>query len=544
MRIREYFSIFLFALTFLAMAPAVAFGNNLDIANISLESQSTGNGTWDIEFDISWDNSWCESGAQCNGDAGNATNNWDAAWVFAKYSVYSGGVWGPWTHCKLKTSGHTEPSGSQIDTGTTDGVGMGVFIYRDGAGTGSNNWDNARIVWHYDADSVADDALLKVQVFGVEMVHVPEGSFYVGSGGTESGSFTDGSWVSGATIPFQITSEGAITIAASVGNLWGTSTSGNNTIGGAGTLPAAFPKGFAPFYMMKYEVTQKQYVDFLNTLTRDQQEARVADHATNSYYSMSGTEYVNYRSGIRNPASIPAAPGVVTFGCDLDGITTHNDTKGDGTFNESNDGQWVAANYLSWADLAAYADWAALRPFTELEYEKAARGPDSPSANVYAWGSASFDGDCPSYGLSGTTSGQADEDVDDNCNLNHTSNTVDGPYRGGIYAKAATTRAQAGAGYYGIMEFSGNLYERPVSVGEATVGRLFDGTHGNGALTAAGAADASTWPGTTATGSGRRGGSWKSGPPVGYRLSYRGLAAGVDSTRSSDYGGRLCRTSE
>ena len=32
--------------------------------------------------------------------------------------------------------------------------------------------------------------------------------------------------------------------------------------------------------------------------------------------------------------------------------------------------------YISWPDLLAYADWAALRPITELEYEKAARGVD------------------------------------------------------------------------------------------------------------------------------------------------------------------------
>ena len=34
--------------------------------------------------------------------------------------------------------------------------------------------------------------------------------------------------------------------------------------------------------------------------------------------------------------------------------------------------------WLSWADSAAYMAWAGLRPMTELEYEKAMRGPRRP----------------------------------------------------------------------------------------------------------------------------------------------------------------------
>ena len=45
---------------------------------------------------------------------------------------------------------------------------------------------------------------------------------------------------------------------------------------------------------------------------------------------------------------------------------------------------------LSWPDLCAYADWAALRPMTELEYEKACRGPNNPVLGEYAWGNTSI----------------------------------------------------------------------------------------------------------------------------------------------------------
>jgi formylglycine-generating enzyme required for sulfatase activity len=37
-----------------------------------------------------------------------------------------------------------------------------------------------------------------------------------------------------------------------------------------------YPVGFRGFYTMKYEISQVQYRDFLNTLTRAQQQERVA----------------------------------------------------------------------------------------------------------------------------------------------------------------------------------------------------------------------------------------------------------------------------
>ena len=42
-------------------------------------------------------------------------------------------------------------------------------------------------------------------------------------------------------------------------------------------------------------------------------------------------------------------------------------------------------------DLVAYLDWAALRPMTELEYEKIARGSaEAIVPGEYAWGSTSI----------------------------------------------------------------------------------------------------------------------------------------------------------
>ena len=101
--------------------------------------------------------------------------------------------------------------------------------------------------------------------------------------------------------------------------------------------------------------------------------------------------------------------------------------------------------------------------------------------------------------------------------------------RVGAFASGGTTRAQAGASYYGIMELSGNLLEVTVSLG-AKAGRSYTGLHGNGNLFRDGSADVDYWPGingnnsptvansnttfagvtgvTMAAGSGRRGGCY------------------------------------
>ncbi|MEI6436578.1 MAG: hypothetical protein WCP32_17260, partial [Bacteroidota bacterium] len=61
--------------------------------------------------------------------------------------------------------------------------------------------------------------------------------------------------------------------------------------------------------------------------------------------------------------------------------------------------------------------------------------------------------------------------------------------------------------YYGIMEMSGNVCERPITVGNAT-GRNYTGNHGDGMLNSSGFADAASWPDATGVGAGFRGGGW------------------------------------
>jgi formylglycine-generating enzyme required for sulfatase activity len=342
------------------------------------------------------------------------------------------------------------------------------------------------------------------------MVYIPQGSFSVGDGTTTNvkGQFRNGS----TNTPFTISSETALTLGSTTnGNLANNNALGmftaddfNNTT--TQTLPAAFPKGFNAFYGMKYEISQQGYVDFLNTLTRAQQNTRTATSlasgttSVTNRYVMANSSTLQFRNGIRCDGTINGtAP--ITFYCDL---------SGNGTGGESADGQWLACNYLNYMDVSAYLDWSGLRPMTELEFEKACRGTLTPVAGEYAWGSTSITraANITSGGMVSETSNTANANAVYNNNAN-----VQGPMRVGVFATGSSTRVQSGAGYYGMMELSGNLWERPVTVGNTT-GRSFTGLHGNGALSTNGNANETAWPGlssgevTGATGAGFRGGGW------------------------------------
>jgi formylglycine-generating enzyme required for sulfatase activity len=483
--------------------PLSLFANNLNIDNVELTGQNTSADYTMVQFDISWDNSWR-----------NAVN-WDAAWIFVKYRVSAG----EWRHAYLDTddSYHTAPTGSVINTGITGSYAPGVFIYRDVNGSGSNNWNNVQLRWNYGDNGLDDNDLVTVKVFAIEMVYVPQGAFDLGdaTGGSTTDHFYDAG--NGNGQPFRVTTQGAITTSASgAGNLWA---SGSID---AGTSDTNFPTGYNDFYCMKYEITQEQYVDFLNTLTRTQQNTRtetdISGTSITNRYVMSNYSMVMYRNGIRCDATLPAS-GPITVYCDI---------YGDGIYNEDNDGQNIACNFLTWMDGCAYADWAGLRPMTELEYEKTCRGDQAAVAGEYAWGNSNIY--ASGYTLSNRNyyneviNGQPSSTG--NASYETTTHQI-GPLRVGIFALTSTTREEAGASYYGIMELSGNLSECTVIIGNSD-GRAFSGNHGDGELSTNGNATETSWPGlisgevTGSSGAGRRGGFWDgnaSGLHVSDRIS-------------------------
>ena len=477
---------FLFSILCLFLPINTAEANNLAVSAVSVESVSLGQTTAKVQFDISWDNSW------------RTSINYDAAWVFIKYSTNAGVSW---NHATLKAGG-TNPADFSGGSGTALDIIVpadkkGAFLRRSAFGSGNVSASSIQFVWDYGTDGVIGTSTVRVKVFAIEMVYIPAGSFYIGSGGSETAAFYT---YPTTTNPYLISSESAITVGTSSGNLYYPST----TYGGdqSGPIPEDFPKGYAAFYIMKYEVSQGQYVDFLNTLTSTQASARYPNNNGNYRHTISGS-YPNYS------ASRPDR----------------------------------ACNYLSWADLCAYADWAALRPFTELEFEKAARGPSVPTPNEYVWGNTNI---TQAVTISGTEDGtETITTTGANCNYGSATfsggDAGQGPLRCGIFATGSSTRISSGGSYYGVMELSGNLWERPVSVGNST-GRVFTGLHGDGVLSGSGYADVTNWPGSDATGGGYRGGYWNNDASR-VRTSDRNSAANTNSGRSDNYGARAARTS-
>jgi formylglycine-generating enzyme required for sulfatase activity len=472
---------------------------------VTLTGQNTADDYILVQFDLSWDNSFRDD------------VNWDACWVFVKFKV--GGIWNPAT---LNTSGHTAPGGSTIDTPSD---GTGIFIYRSANGTGTFSLTGVQLRWNYGTDGLADNLVsVTVKVIAIEMVYVTEGPFAAGDGMSDASQFT----------LTTINTADATVAPSGSGSLGGEA--GGYPTGQTAPDNSTWPNGYNAFYCMKYEITQEQYVDFLNTLTYTQQATRTAVAPNSATGTKAMTIGTVYRNGIEIQTPGVASTTSAVYGCDY---------TADGTYNQGDDGQNVACNHLSWADGAAYADWAGLRPMTELEYEKACRGHNQAAvAGEYAWGTATIASSAYTLSLSGgagegiatnysTTAG--------NCSYSTTDGSIDGPLRVGIFAAhgSNTGRMTSGAAYYGIMEMSGNLWERPVTIGNAT-GRVFTGIHGNGALDANGNADASNWPGTNALGAGFRGGSWIN-VATSVRVSGRGSAANTNSNRNNNNGFRCVR---
>jgi len=458
----------------------MSVANNVSVSSVTLTGQNAADDYMLVQFDLSWDNSFLDA------------VNWDACWIFVKFRVGSG----DWNHATLNTSGHTAPSGSTIDTPSD---GKGVFIYRSANGTGTFSLTDVQLRWNYGTDGVADDATVTVKVFAIEMVCVPTGAFAAGSGGSENSCFT----------LTTINTGDATTAPTGTGGFSGSAEGGYPT-GQTTPANAGWPNGYSAFYCMKYEISQGQYADFLNTLTATQDGNRFPDNNGNYRHTIGGS------AGSRS-AGRPDR----------------------------------ACNYLSWMDDAAYADWSGLRPMTELEFEKTCRGTLAPVANEYAWGNTSI---TAATTISGTEDGtETITNSNANCCYNYQDFTSGdggyGPLRCGIFATGSTSRAEAGAGYYGIMEMSGNLWERPVTIAN-TEGRTFTGTHGNGALSINGNATNSEWPGysdgevTGATGAGLRGGgwdNWDNGASDGC-VSDRGVAGYTYTDRDGTFGFRCVRS--
>jgi len=494
-----------------------AWGNNIQVTNATLTG-NTGTNAY-VQFDLSWENSW----------RGGAVTNWDAAWVFVKFRT---SALGQWQHANLDGTGHIPAAGSLIDAGLLDpgaafdavtNPAVGVFIYRDAAGSGALNLPSTRLNWNFAAQGLNYASIAQVQVFAVEMVQVSTGAFALGSNGAEFDAF----------IRTTINTPDATVVPSGAGGFGGAAGGYPSGPYDTPTTPG-WPNGFSAFYCMKYEVTQQQYVDFLNTLSNTQQAQRTAT----SIYAAAGTGALTTANAFRNGIDIqtPASSGYVpaVFACNLNG---------NANFNEPTDGSAIACNFLKWADLAAYLDWSGLRPMTEVEFEKACRGVLPAVLEEFPWGVFALS--TGNYTLS--NAGAPNEGVATNYstvsgNASHGAQT-DGPLRVGVFAANGGNngRITSGASYYGIMELGGNVSEMTVNI-QSSAGTQYTGKHGDGRLSFHGDMDVPNWPPAAgSTGLGLRGGSWAESASY-MMVSDRSFATWLVTARDAVYGGRGVRS--
>lgn len=451
--------------------------------------------------ELSWARSWRDG-------PGSPRGNHDGVWVFAKARRADE----RWGHLPLAA---VEAGAGYATECTADG--RGAFVYRALPGAGDAR---TRLTLRWAA---AGD-LRAVRLFAWPVVQVPRGAFDAGDGSaTTPGRFHDGADVNR---PFRVTAA-PIELAARAGALWADDRSWPLPSGApgpspwdgrSGPLPAAFPTGHEPFWILRYEITQGQYADFLDLLSPAHAEARAPsqqDFATGGRPRADNYRYTLARTAGHWAADQP---------------------------------RW-SMNWLAWEDGIALADWAALRPMTELEFEKAARGPRPAVPGEYAWGTTRI---TAIRGFEGGDGSGLERALPPEANASWSPGLQDRPLLGPYAAAALADRpAREGRGesFWGVADLSGNVVEMAVSVGLAA-GRIFVPRHGDGELAGDGSADVEGWPRTGvrsgpfgAFGYGYRGGDFYN-PEADLRVSSRNVANFGGARRLFGLGFRAVRSVE
>jgi formylglycine-generating enzyme required for sulfatase activity len=466
--------------------------------------------TFDLAWDHSWRAAWQVDEKQHGGKGTLRLESWDAAWVFVKYRKPGADRY---SHAMLSTSAADHGAGARaaIEVGLTDDGkrGVGAFIYRKAAGHGPNDFKGVKLRWLSGADGVADPKAADLKVFALQMVYVPQCAFWAGDGATDH---VTGQFSAGASVrSFRIESELALTLggetAATLNNRdaagMDPSVTDDFNVDLPRALSATFPKGFQAFYCMRHEITQQQYVDFLNTLSYAAQrqrterqgknkdlkgpEAPVGTFVMNPADSAGHQSGGNYRNGIKIAVSGVAEVSEAVVIQRGSFVASGNVVKPGKPAVYETDAPYVACNFLRHDDDAAFSAWAGLRPMSELEFEKACRGPLMPVPNEYAWGTDGIVGMTSAGGrYKIQNAGKPDETVvwegesgPDATHGNVAVMRTNEPLRVGIFAAPTSDRVSSGGSYWGILDLTGNLVERPVPVGHPA-GRSFAGNHGDG----------------------------------------------------------------
>lgn len=449
---------------------SLVFANNIQLQKVSLSDTNRTSKTVNIKFNISWEHSWRDS------------INWDAAWIIIKYKEPKDNLW-KWKHAQLSVAGNNAGTAAGVKIVVPNDL-MGAFFYRSQRAEGTISSENVKLLWNYGAAGVTNIDSVEVRVFATEMVYVPQGNYCLGDGnGTQRSSYSfqqknapnNYAVISDKWSPLINTDDGSgsayspvhddITIFKNGFRISGTQGLDLNDDKTADNPD--YPTGYKAFYCMKYKVTQGQYADFLNTPYANDTSA----YALNSYLDQH-RDYYNPGRYNTVPKELRAYYWVI--GDDMnytfpdrarntiifDSLTLKfNVTRPDRAYGRMN-----LPKSLS------FADWLGLRPMSELEFEKACRGPLPPKLNERAWGDDSqYPASLPSYpfNFSGPENGTevfSDYDVSKR-NMDPVGSSPSaspttggdggsGPYRVGIYATNTSSRVSSGSSYYGITDLS------------------------------------------------------------------------------------------
>lgn len=452
---------------------------NLQITNVEFRQFRRTTGEQKVKMTIQWDNAW------------HNTRNHDAAWVVIKFVSEDDG----YAHARIAPDGHRVIDGTTKAKISVPSDQTGFFITLDENHRGNVKWT---IEVQLDEESLRRISFrdFHCRAYGTEMVYIPEGAFTLGDPDTTANRFGSLFLSDANGQPaglFQITAEDQhIEVGPEQGKLFYKAEYPEYQGDQKGPIPPAYPKGYHSFYIMKYEMQQGEYATFLNTLSADQSTTRA---------NFGGKNYQKYRGGIfydtsTYQASSPQRP----------------------------------CNFVSWDDGLAYADWAGLRPMTELEFTKACRGPSKPIAGEYPWGTNNKD--------------QLKRAI----TINDELVMLDGFDESQL---KEDNRPVFGASYYWVMDLAGSVWERVVTIGDER-GRAYTGQHGDGRINGNGYANVDDWPDGDNTPGGygfRGGGYYRHGHNFNDFLphspiAYRTFGAWSGGYRTIAYSNRYVRTAE